>query len=113
MHTDTGWWGRMQPFRAATASAPPEKVGRLSRDRRPARFRSGIQPDVLKVQLEGLVNAVVPHLVVGVAKDALPERLDDDAGILEDGLQVLHDLTPLFHVADRKRLLQLGVELGI
>src|SRR5690606_6071195 len=103
--------GRMQPVRAA-APAPPAKDGRLSRQA-PAHFRSGIEPDVLKVQLEGLVDAVVPHLVVGVAEDALPERLDDDAGILEDGLQVLHDLTPLFHVTDRERLLQLGVELGI
>jgi hypothetical protein len=38
-----------------------------------------IEPDLLQVHLEGLVNAVVLYLLGGVRKERLPVGLDDDA----------------------------------
>src|SRR6188472_1026065 len=68
------------------------------------------QPDFLHVHLEGLMDAVVLHLGAHVTVELLPKRLDDDARILENRLQILHDVLALGRIADRQRFLELGVE---
>src|SRR5215813_12461805 len=72
-----------------------------------------VQPDLVELQLEGLMHEQSLHIVRVVAVERAPERLYQDARILKDRLDVLHQLLALSGVGDRKGGTELLVEVGV
>ncbi len=71
------------------------------------------QPGLFEMLLVGLVHLVAHDGRLHVAEQLSPEGLHDDAGILEDALQVLHQHAALVGVGNRVGLAQFRVEVRI
>src|SRR5689334_8781843 len=87
-----------------------ERAGRCPDSRRKA---SGVEPDALEMRLVEGMHAVIHHRFRAMVVERQPIGLDDNARILKNLLEILHDDLALVRIRDGQRLLELGVELRI
>src|SRR5438874_1445826 len=99
--SERSWRGGVSPPRGSERA--PSQAGVVTPSR--------VDPGVFEIGLVEGMHAVVLHLRRAMVGQRQPVGLDDDAGILDDLLEVLHQLLARFRVGRRQRLLELGVEV--
>src|SRR5271155_3101831 len=96
---------------SAALSALTERTG--SRIRAAARQASGVEPYALEVGLVEGMHAVIHNLRSAVVIERQPVGLDDDAGILQDFLEVLHHHHAGFRIRNGQGFFKRGVEFRV
>src|SRR6476646_3661374 len=72
-----------------------------------------VEPDLLEMMLEVRMHPQVLHVFGVVQIERAPEWLDEDARILEDGFDVLHQLLALCRIGHGQRFAELLVEFRV
>src|SRR5262245_16465553 len=104
---------RWQPARHFFMCLSPGCPGEVSLPLPELRSLSFVQPDLVDLQFEGLVHEEALHIVRVVSVKLAPERLDNDARILKDRLDLLHHLLALAGVGDGEGGIDFLVEVRV